>query len=89
MKIPRSAVIAVVEAVDMGFRSATKYLDPHTVVRCTNVREPDARYKSVNYVLKMGRPNYAERKFIKDCLTAGEKFPVRKVQLRGWPSKNR
>ncbi|MDD5354935.1 MAG: hypothetical protein PHY56_00100 [Candidatus Omnitrophica bacterium] len=30
----------------------------------------------------VGRPNYAERKFIKDCIKAGESFPVKKIQLK-------
>jgi hypothetical protein len=32
-------------------------------------------------IIPFGRPNYRERVFIRDCIHAGEKFPVKKVQL--------
>ena len=37
---------------------------------------------NVDIVMKIGRPNYAEREFIKLCKKAGEPFPVKKVQLK-------
>lgn len=37
--------------------------------------------------LTIGKPNYAEREFIKDCKKAGEPFPVERVQLMHVPVK--
>jgi hypothetical protein len=38
-------------------------------------------------VLTIGTPNFKERKFIKACKKAGEKLPLRKVQLRYAPKR--
>jgi len=40
-------------------------------------------------VLTIGRPNYAEREFIKLCKKAGEPFPVKKMQLKFYPKKKK
>lgn len=67
---------------------ATKYISDRMVVRaCRRLfRGCVPRCDSIDIVLTIGRPNYAERKFIKKCKAAGEPFPVRKVQLKH-PSK--
>ncbi len=45
---------------------------------------------NVDIILKIGRPNYAEREFIQSCKKAGEPFPVKKVQLKLYnPAKNK
>ena len=89
MNIPRNAVMVVLNYVlcDAFTRRATKYLDDHTVVRCTRVGHWAKNGQSVR--LWLGRPNYAERKFIKLCKLAGEPFPVKEIQHKGWPSKRR
>lgn len=82
MKIPRNAVAAVTEAVlELGAKKATKYLDEKTVVKASRRFKQQKGERLVDVVLTCGRPNYAERQFIKDCRSAGEAFPVRKVQL--------
>lgn len=91
MKVTRAAVSAVVMAVlEMSeLKRATKYLDEKTAVKCTRKLKFDKRMRSETVVLTVGRPNYAERKFIKLCKKAGEPFPVKKVQLKWWPKKAR
>ena len=80
------AVSDVVMAVycDAGMKSATKYLASkgrEAIVRC--VRRGKTRANgSFDSVLKIGRPNYAEKKFINLCEKCGEQFPVKKVQLK-------
>ena len=77
MKIPRNAISQVIEAIlEVGAKKATKYLDDKTVVKATR------QGKNNSLILTWGRPNYLERKFIKLCKKAGEKFPIRKVQLK-------
>ena len=88
MKIPRNAIARAVEAVlEIGCRRATVYLDETTVVACTARHKPDKRNKSVALVLKLGRPNFVERRFIRLCKKSKEPLPVKKVQLRWWPKK--
>lgn len=80
-------VIAALLCTDGPWRSATKYLDPKFVVKATHQRRPHGRDRGETLLVTFGRPNYAERKFVKDCVAAGEPFPVRKVQLKAWPKK--
>ena len=89
MQIPRSAVSAVVMAVleCPDLRRATKYLDDHTTVKCTRQRPFDKRERQETVLVTMGKPNYAERNFIKNCKIVGEPFPVKKIQLKWWPGK--
>ena len=86
MKIPRSAVASVVLSVleCSCLRSAVKFLDHKTVVKCTCVHRPDARCKSRNFVVTIGAPNFRERQFIDLCVKAGEPFPVKKLQFKEW-----
>jgi hypothetical protein len=70
-----------------GSKKATLYLDSKTVVSaCRRFKRP-TRYNYEDFVLKIGRPNYLERQFLRTCKAAGEPLPVRKVQLKPWPVK--
>ena len=74
----------------MRVRKATAYLDTNLTVKVTFVGKPDRRQrKAGEFRLTVGRPNYAERKFIKQCIAAGETFPLKKVQLRHQPAKKK
>lgn len=70
------------------FKTATAYLAPDLTARLTLVGKRRRGDKRVIFTLAVGRPNYLERKFIRACKKAGEKFPVKKVQLRA-PAKKR
>lgn len=74
-----------------GAKRATKYIDAKTIVKATHQssRPPRKNDWSQTLVVTFGRPNYAERQFIKDCKKAGVPFPVRKVQLKLWPKKRK
>lgn len=84
MKITRiavmKAVMAILECPDL--KRATVYLDDKTTVKCTRYRPVDRQMRVESVVLTFGRSNYAERKFIKLCKKAGQKFPVGKSQLK-------
>lgn len=70
-------------------RRATYYLSPGLTIKATRTRRVDKREKAESYIVTVGRPNYAERKFIKVAKAAGEPFPVKKVQLTFWPKKQK
>lgn len=69
-----------------GVRKATKYIDKNLVVKITLPAKKGGkrmqRARGVTATVTVGRPNYLERKFIAQCKKAGEKLPVRKVQLK-------
>lgn len=84
---------AVARVVDVSLktnsRRATFYLKPNYVVNATQRLHPDKRSRRLELLLKLGAPNYREKKFIVRCRKAGESFPVKKVQLQWWPVKKR
>jgi len=64
---------------------AVLYLSPTEVARATrryyaSNRKPDA--KRVEVLVSIGRPNFLEREFVRDCQKAGETFPIAKIQLK-------
>lgn len=68
-------------------KSAICYLDPLLRVKATRRTKWQKKELNVEILLSIGRPNFKERKFIKDCKNAGEPFPIKKVQLIYWPKK--
>lgn len=85
-----NAVEKVVRNVLEGrIKSATKYLEPKLVVRASRRLFKGKIVKgNVEIVLTIGRPNYEERDFIKDCQKAKEPFPIKGVMLK-FPSKSK
>lgn len=86
-----NAILDVLEyvgnSVATRVRSAVKYMSPKEVVKATLRFKPSKRVTRSEVVLTIGRPNYAERKFVKLCQKAGEPFPFKKVQLKLYPAK--
>lgn len=72
---------------DLTLRKVTKYVDYNLILSVSAVvyRQERKRGKrgneTDNFLIKFGRPNYAERRFIKICKAAGESFPVKKLKL--------
>jgi len=75
--------------IETGARRATQIISETETIKATlqsrwNLRK-NTRQRTI--LLTIGKPNYAERKMIKDCITAGYKFPLRKVQLKHYPER--
>ena len=82
------AVDTLVE--DKTLKSAVLYLDPKTVAKVTwhvPLRGSWDVVRKGYGVITLGYPNARERQFIKRCEVAGESFPLKKVQVRRWPTK--
>lgn len=62
-------------------RRVTKFLSPALTVKATYRGKRDGRERRHIVSVTFGPPNYAERQFIKDCQSAGEPFPVKKLQI--------
>jgi hypothetical protein len=84
-----AAVAKCIRAMAPDVKKTTVYLDEKTVVSVCRRFKYTVRSLSRDFVLKIGRPNYVEREFIKRCKKAGEPLPVRKVQLKFWPVKRK
>ncbi len=72
---------------DGGARKATKYFSPTLVAKATRRHKGTKRDRTTEILVTIGRPNYAERKFIKTALAAGEQFPIKGIQLKFYPTK--
>jgi hypothetical protein len=66
-----------------GARRATKFVRKDLVVTVTQRRERGKLPKrgTLDFSVKIGRPNFSEREFIHSCRKAGEPFPVKKIRL--------
>ena len=61
---------------------ATAYISDKLVAKATRRHKSDKRDRLVEMVLTVGKPNYAERQFIKKCKAAGEPLPLKRPQLK-------
>ena len=90
MKVTMSAFTKAIESLlRTDSRSSTVYLGSRMVVKATHQRRPRVRDNSNTMLVTYGKPNYAEREFIKACFKAGEPLPLRKAQLKAWPKKRK
>jgi hypothetical protein len=85
----KSQIGEVVACCLDGYQKATKYMTERFIVRCTARHKARANASSAEFVVTVGKPNYRERIFIKNCLKSGEPFPVKKIQLKEWKSAKR
>ena len=60
---------------------ATKYVRDDHVIKATSRQYERPNARTLEFVVTMGRPNYAERKFIKKAAKSGTPFPIAKIQL--------
>lgn len=86
------AIAKVVEQlIESGAHKATAYLSDKFIVNATRrlfkYRTP-GKTENVQILLIVGKPNYTQRLFIKQCKKAGEPFPIRKIQLK-FPAKKK
>ena len=75
-------MLYLVMICDSTIKKATYYFDPKRVMKLTRRHKYRRNARQMEFVLTTGAPNYAERKFIQDCIKAGEPFPIRKVQIK-------
>lgn len=93
MKYPHTHVLEkLVEAlVDNKAARATFYASDKLVINLTrrlfHKKLPNIN-SNLEAMLVIGRPNYEQREFIKQCKKAGEPFPVKKIQLK-FPPKGK
>jgi hypothetical protein len=84
MKITRKAISDLTDILlEGGAVKATKYFSDKLIVRA--VRRTYGRKivkRNIEIVLTIGKPNYQERAFIKQCKKSGEPFPVKNIQIK-------
>lgn len=86
--VSRKLVAQLAEMIiEGGAKQVTKYLSPKLTVKATRQGKVRTGDSNITLLLTIGRPNYAERKFIKACMKAGEPFPVKRTQIK-WPKKS-
>jgi len=63
-----------------NLKTAVKYIDENTVVKAT--MRDHSNVKHYEILVTIGRPNYAERAFIRMAKKAGEPFPIKKIHVK-------
>ena len=63
---------------------ATKFYSDNFIVRAKRktFRGRINKRSNIEIIFTLGRPNFEERKFIRQCVKAKEPFPIKKVQLK-------
>jgi len=84
---PKWFSVVMADLIASESRSVTKYLTPKLVVRATYTFRPNKQHTREEVRVSFGVPNYLEQRFINMCVEAGEKFPVRRTQIKPWPVK--
>lgn len=80
----QDAIGDTVGRVVLGYRKATRFLAPDLVVKAAGRHKPRKASRQMEVVVTIGKPNYAERAFIRQAKKAGEPFPVKRVQVKEW-----
>lgn len=75
------SIVSVVTIVVDGAHRATSYVSPNLTVKATRLFKKRPRERQSDIRLTIGKPNFRERAFIKDCVRAGEPFPVKKLTI--------
>jgi hypothetical protein len=83
MTTAQYALKVIEQVVYSDIKSAVKYLEKDYVIKATLHGKKNMRKPKFSIMLTCGVPNYRERSFIKDCIKAGEPFPIKKIQIRG------
>ncbi len=68
-------------------KQATKFLSPTMVIKATRHGKIHKGVKTVQMMVTIGAPNYADRQRVKLFKKAGEPFPVKKIQFKFPPAK--
>ena len=85
METYNKEVAAVVSTlIETSAVKTTKYVGPKLIIRAVRKRygKKISNKSNVEITLTIGRPNYAEREFIKLCKKAKEPFPVKQIQIK-------
>jgi len=76
------------EMDEKGIRKAIKFVSPKITVkatlrhyRCYGGKTRRRKEENIEMLCTIGRPNYEERKLIRQYIKAGEPFPIKKVKL--------
>lgn len=84
---PAAMVLDVM--ADLSVRKATYFHNPNLTIKASRHDRVNRNSRIDSIVLTYGKPNYKEREFIKLCKKAGEKFPVKKIQIKYWPKEKK
>lgn len=82
--------MATILIQNLTVRRVTKYVAPNLVISMSariyksdkKRKKRDVKSSRSEFVIKIGSPNYLERKFIKVAKKANEEFPIKKLQLK-------
>ncbi len=87
-KIAQKDINVVIEALlRTESYKAEKYITDKLVIRATRrtYKRKIRASENIEILLVIGKPNFEQREFIKDCKKAKEKFPIKGIILKDFP----
>lgn len=82
MKLLTQIRKAIIPVLYDGVKRATVYDSPKLVIKATFQGKRRKYDLNETILVTIGKPNYAERHFIKTARAAKEPFPIKKAQLK-------
>lgn len=80
--------------ISQNAQKATQFINEKLIIRATRktyknstltkktTRKFSRKGDNIEITLTIGKPNWAEKEFIKKCIKANEPFPIKKIQLK-------
>lgn len=75
----------VIASIVEGHVKATKFVSPKLIIRATRKRlrgKLPRKGENIEMVVTIGRPNFFEREWIKQCQKNKEKFPLEGIMIK-------
>jgi hypothetical protein len=84
MKIARTWIARPIETLLTlsDVKKVTYIVNEGLTIVATRKHKHSKRDRFTEILLTIGKPNYSNRQFIKDCVKAGESFPVKKMRIQ-------
>lgn len=79
----------ILRGMDASIYRGTRYVTEKFTVKVTRRFKPRSGSRIMEYLVTAGRPNYLEQEFIKKCKAVGRPFPMKKIQFKHYPEKQR
>ncbi len=73
--------------INTRVKKATAFLSPILTLVVARQFKMDSRSKQQTFIVTIGRPNFENRKKLKDLIAAREPFPVKKLAYKYYPEK--
>lgn len=73
--------------MDSTIKKLTYYHSETRVTKMTKIGKPRSNERQIHFKLTVGRPNYAESKYIKRHIKEKGTFPITNMHIKRYPKR--